>query len=248
MSNKKTIKETALELYGKKYNIQFISEFLGVDATTVKSWILTDDPKKQFTRIQDVPDKPKSVEKLALVPAVKNQIAEDMPAVIKGLTLVGYSIKEIADLMQVSEESLTALVSDIDEIAEAYNYSKHQITIKVAETLLASILPKTLKEEHYKMMTNAEGKVERFLVKEVVKEIGGHVEGLFKWLEFNAPEKWSQKNRSLADLFKDSGIALMPSDVEEGKWTEMASDQQDVLVEMMDNEKRKLNAEYSEES
>ena len=246
MSEPKTIKETVLELYNKHYNVHFISEFLGIDLLTVKSIVLKDDPKKQFKKIEDVPDKDNLKESVTIVPVVKRQMVEDMPSVIKGLTLIGYSLKEIADNMEISEETLAGMVKDIDEVADAYNYAKHNVNVKVVETLLASILPKVLKECHYKMVPKEDGTYEKQLVKEVIKEIGGNIEGLFKWLEFNAPERFSPKSKTLAEFLKDSGIALMPADVEEKKWEDMASSQQDNLTDMLDNEKKRLNAEYSE--
>lgn len=246
MSEPKTIKQTVLELYSKHYNVHFISEFLGVDLMTVKSIVLKDDPKKQFKKIEDVPDKDNLKESITMIPFVKRQMVEDMPSVIKGLTLLGYSVKEIADQMRVSEETLTGMIDDIDSVAEAYNEAKHNINIKVVETLLASILPKTLIERHYKMMPKVDGSYEKVLLKEVVKEVGGHVEGIYKWLEFNAPEKFSPKSKTLAEFLKDSGIAIMPADVEEKKWEGMASGQQDNLADMLDNEKKRLNAEYNE--
>jgi transposase-like protein len=246
MSEPKTIKQTVLELYNKHYNVHFISEFLGVDLMTVKSIVLKDDPKKQFKKIEDVPDKDNLKESITMIPFVKRQMVEDMPSVIKGLTLLGYSVKEIADQMRVSEETLTGMIDDIDSVAEAYNEAKHNINIKVVETLLASILPKTLIERHYKMMPKVDGSYEKVLLKEVVKEVGGHVEGIYKWLEFNAPEKFSPKSKTLAEFLKDSGIAIMPADVEEKKWEGMASGQQDNLADMLDNEKKRLNAEYNE--
>ncbi len=247
MAKVKTIKDTAIKLYNEKYSIDFISEFLGTDIMTVKSWVFKDDPKKQFKNIAEIPNKKISKEKLAVVPAIKSQFAEDMPAIIKGLTLVGYSLKQISDNMQISEESLTEIVENISDIAEAYNYAKNTINIKVAETLFSAIMPRELHEKTFKVEISEDGSKKKVLTKEVIKEYAGNVEGLFKWLEVNVPEKWNTKTKGIMDLLRDCGVMLVPEDDNEEDWTKSAKEQQSVLVEVIEDEKRRIDDEYKNE-
>lgn len=244
---RKTIKSTALDLYNKGYDVKFISSFLGIDILEIKLMVLKDDPNKQFSRATDVPNKKKEKVKNSLVPAIRQQIAEDMPSIIKGLTLVGYDLKGIAEEIGIPEDVLLEAIDSIDDLAMAYKEAKFKINMKVAETLLATILPRQTREVTYKYVPikDAEGKIinyEKIIDKEVIKDISGSVEGMFKWLEKNAPEKWSEKSKNIADFLKESGIALMPTELEEAQWENVATDHQDTLVDMMEEEKKKVLA------
>ncbi len=239
---KKTVKTTAIELYNKKHDIKFISEFLDTDVMTVKSWVLKDDPEKQYVSISQVPSKKKGKEKDKVLPMLKEYLVSDLPSVIKGLTLVGLSTKEIADNLDVSEESIVDMVANVEDIAKAYNYAKNTINIKVVETLFSAIMPRELHEKTFAVDIKTK---RRFLAKDVVKEYAGNVEGLYKWLEINAPEKWNTKTKNLIDLLVDCGVMSTPEDAPEDNWEKMAKKQQDVLVEVLDEEERKLKAEYA---